>query len=327
MSHPVVFVSYSHKDEVEKEQLVGQLKVLEMAGVIKLWVDDRIEGGADWTQEIEEAIASASAAILLISANFLTSKFILGEEVPAFLKRRQNEGLTVFPVIAKPCAWDAFDWLQKMNVRPKNGRPIWSGTPSQIEADLATIVKEVADMVKKQGGAVTPPAAGSKASSAAVTPPAAKTGQYSLRAIRKLLTDTFSDEALRTLCYDMPQFRPVYEQFSAGMTKTQMIQLLLEFGERKGLLADLLVAARDESPEKYADFEASSGNVAVLPPANTPASPLGTDQVDHLITLKTRRLYELQKKAALYGLSTPPEIAIEIEDLQTEIAELKRQHG
>lgn len=151
MTKPLVFVSYSHRDEQEKEQLITHLSLLKRANLIDLWVDDRIEGGADWQTEIKAAVDRASVAILLITANFLNSDFILGDEVPAFLERRESEGLTVFPVIARDCKWSVFDWLARMNVRPKNARPIWSGTESQIDADLAKITEEVANIVKRKG--------------------------------------------------------------------------------------------------------------------------------------------------------------------------------
>lgn len=223
MTRPVVFISYSHKDEIEKDQLVSHLKVLQSAGVIELWVDDRIAGGADWEQEIKQAIAKAKVAVLLITANFLTSDFILGKEVPAFLKRRKKEGLTVFPVIAKACAWRAFDWLAKMNVRPKNGRPIWSGPGSRVDEDLTTIAEEIVAVAR--GGPAdrdTPDAASSQAA-----------------------TSDFASEE--------------------------------------------------------------------------------TEHIKELIGTKIRRLHNLQLRAARSGMSTPPEVAIEIEDLENEIDELKRK--
>ena len=91
MAQPQVFVSYSHKDEKEKERLLTHLGVLQQADLIDAWRDDRIGGGGDWEQEIETAIGRADIAILLISANFLNSDFIVGQEVPALLKRRRRE--------------------------------------------------------------------------------------------------------------------------------------------------------------------------------------------------------------------------------------------
>jgi hypothetical protein len=148
MTEPIVFISYSHKDEREKDRLLSHLRVLQSEGLISLWSDDRISVGADWESEIWAAMAQAKVAILLISADFLTSDFILGQEVPTLLKRRRSEGLTVFPVIAKDCAWQEVDWLTRMNVRPKNGRPIWGAGSRRVNEDLTAIAKEVAAIVK-----------------------------------------------------------------------------------------------------------------------------------------------------------------------------------
>lgn len=148
MPQPTIFISYSHKDETEKNALVTQLGVLQNAGLIDLWVDDRIEAGGDWKAKIEQAINQAQVAILLITANFLTSKFILEKEVPRLLDRRQREGLVVFPVIARACPWDKVGWLVRMNVRPKNGTPIWHGTEHDEEA-LAAVAREVADIIDR----------------------------------------------------------------------------------------------------------------------------------------------------------------------------------
>lgn len=146
---PTVFISYSHKDETEKEKLVSHLGVLRGAGLIDLWSDDQIIGGGDWESDINIAINKAHVAVLLISDNFLNSEFILGKEVPALLQRRKTEGVTVFPLIAKACAWRQVDWLAKMNVRPKNGKPVWSDNGSHVDDDLAAISDEIALIVKK----------------------------------------------------------------------------------------------------------------------------------------------------------------------------------
>lgn len=121
---------------MEKEQLLTHLGVLRGEGIIDLWSDDRIGAGADWEEEIAQAICQAKVVALLVSANFLTSDFILRKEVPEILKRRQSEGLVVFPITAKDCVWRRVSWLSKMNVRPKNGRPIWGGAGGYPDRDL-----------------------------------------------------------------------------------------------------------------------------------------------------------------------------------------------
>jgi len=111
MVNPIVFISYSHKDEAWKNRLVSHLGVLQSEGLLGIWDDTRIEAGADWYPNIQKAIDASNVAILLISADFLTSKFILGEEVPRLLERREKEGLRIFPVIVKPCAWQHVKWF------------------------------------------------------------------------------------------------------------------------------------------------------------------------------------------------------------------------
>jgi hypothetical protein len=143
MDHPTVFISYSHKDEDWKDRLVTHLGVLQQEGIFDVWDDRRIGAGEDWEREIQKAMDAASVAILLVSAHSLTSEFILREEVARLLKRRDKEGLRIFPVIVKPCAWDEVKWLARMQVRPKDGRPLSAGDEHQRDAELMAIVKEV----------------------------------------------------------------------------------------------------------------------------------------------------------------------------------------
>ena len=111
----------------------------------------------------------------MITADFLTSDFIIRKEVPRLLRLRQSEGLMVFPIIAKACAWKKIVWLSKMNVRPKNGRPVWGDGGAHVDEDLAAIAEEVAEMIKKAGKDTKPPqkGAGSATSAAFTMPPAA----------------------------------------------------------------------------------------------------------------------------------------------------------
>jgi formylglycine-generating enzyme required for sulfatase activity len=143
ISMPKIFISYSHKDEDWKDRLVTHLGVLRHQRLFDLWDDRRIAAGKDWHQEIQEAMATANVAILLVSANFLISAFILNQEIPHLLERRDEEGVRIFPVIIKPCAWQMVDWLSRMQVRPTDGRPLSAGSEHQIDADLTAITTEV----------------------------------------------------------------------------------------------------------------------------------------------------------------------------------------
>ncbi len=143
-----VFISYSHKDEEWKDRLVTHLGVLERQGILDLWNDRRIALGDDWRPEIENAISRASIAILMVSANFLTSKFIVDEELPKFLERRANDGLRVIPLIVRPCAWKRVDWLAKLQGGTKDNKPLSSGSEYEIDSVLAALTDKVAEIIQ-----------------------------------------------------------------------------------------------------------------------------------------------------------------------------------
>lgn len=145
----MIFISYSHKDDTWKDNVVKHLGVLAQDGQLALWDDRRIAGGDDWLPEIEQAIKSCSIALLLISADFLTSNFILGKEVPPLLKRREIDGVRVIPVILRPCAWDEVSWLHRIQARPKDGKALSSMSENDAEEALAALAREVKQLMKE----------------------------------------------------------------------------------------------------------------------------------------------------------------------------------
>lgn len=150
-ARPTVFVSYSHQDEDWKNRLVKQLQVLEFEGALEIWDDRRISAGDDWLPKIEAAMVRSRAAVLLISAAFLTSGFIRQKEVPELLRRREQEGLRVIPVIVHPCPWTAVPWLSKIQARPKDGKPLDSFTKAKAEQHLANLALEIRDLLAGPG--------------------------------------------------------------------------------------------------------------------------------------------------------------------------------
>ncbi|HUE89731.1 MAG TPA: toll/interleukin-1 receptor domain-containing protein [Vicinamibacterales bacterium] len=142
-ARPAVFISYSHKDEHWKNRLVAHLRVLEREGALDLWDDRRLAAGDEWRPDIEQAIAHATVAILIVSKDFLTSQFIREEELTQILARRSQRQLRVIPLIAEPCAWQAVEALQGIQARPIDGRALSGGTEHEIDQALSALALEI----------------------------------------------------------------------------------------------------------------------------------------------------------------------------------------
>jgi len=144
-----IFLSYSHEDEKEKEELVEHLSVLRHRG-IDLWVDDHLEAGEAWEETLFREIDHTAVAVLLVSEHFLNSEFILSSELPALVRRAEAGELRLFPVIARPCAWRQVPWLARLQVRPKGATPVWSGDAAETGALLAALAEEIAGVVERE---------------------------------------------------------------------------------------------------------------------------------------------------------------------------------
>jgi hypothetical protein len=148
MTKPNVFISYSHLDEPWKDRFSKHLGIAEKQGLLQTWDDRQLRGGDDWFHEIVNAIESGSVAVLLVSHHSLTSNFILNEEVPRMLARRELQKARFYPVVIEHCDWEAVEWLKPFNLRPRDGRPVGINkdglrTEEQINQDLAAIAKEI----------------------------------------------------------------------------------------------------------------------------------------------------------------------------------------
>jgi tetratricopeptide (TPR) repeat protein len=161
---PRVFISYSHKDET--------------------------------------ALNTADVAILLISADFLTSKFIRGEEIPRLLKRREQEGIRVIPLIIKPCPWKKVAWLNAMQGASRDNVELSGLSEHEQNLILCKLVEKIHDLIHVTGSG-----------SSSTTPtipihsdrlPTVKGGFFGRVAELQLLNDAWSSNTTRIIQFIAP---------------------------------------------------------------------------------------------------------------------------
>ncbi len=102
---PTAFISYSHADKECLERLQVHLKPLKRKNLVDIWADTKIKAGEKWKEQIISALNKAVVAVLLISADFLASDFILDNELPPLLASAEKRGTVILPVILKPCGF------------------------------------------------------------------------------------------------------------------------------------------------------------------------------------------------------------------------------
>ncbi len=98
-----VFISYSHKDTQWLNRLQVHLKPIEQEEVIDLWADTKITANVVWEDKFKEALDVARVALVLVSADFLASDFVIKHKLPKLLSNASSSGTIIIPIILSPC--------------------------------------------------------------------------------------------------------------------------------------------------------------------------------------------------------------------------------
>ncbi|MBP5974572.1 toll/interleukin-1 receptor domain-containing protein [Brasilonema sp. CT11] len=178
MSNPVkVFFSYSHKDEVLRDELATHLSIMKRQQVIEAWHDREISAGGEWANAIDDNLNAADIILLLVSANFLDSDYCYDIEMQRAMERHEAREARVIPIILKPVDWRNAPFA-KLQALPKNAKAVttWQDKDEAFLNIAQEIRRVVEDMVKSKT---------SSTASETITP-AITSGGLSLRQRRRL---------------------------------------------------------------------------------------------------------------------------------------------
>jgi hemoglobin-like flavoprotein/tRNA A-37 threonylcarbamoyl transferase component Bud32 len=92
-----VFISYAHADAADwTEAFQTMLNPAVALGQISLWSDGAIDVGANWREQIERALGSAGAGLLLVTPGFFNSSFITSVELARLLNIAKTEHVPIW---------------------------------------------------------------------------------------------------------------------------------------------------------------------------------------------------------------------------------------
>jgi hypothetical protein len=148
-----LFISYSHDDTKWLEAIKEQLAVLEAEGLISMCEDTQLKVGEGWYEQLNEMMLGARLGLLLISATFLTSKFVRQEEIPRLFDRHKEGGMKIYPLLVQPCPWENVAWLAKLQLRPQDAKrrakALSAFEGAARKQKLVDIANEIAGLVKQ----------------------------------------------------------------------------------------------------------------------------------------------------------------------------------
>ncbi|MEJ6484218.1 COR domain-containing protein [Nostoc punctiforme UO1] len=146
MSEPLtrnqVFISYSHQDQEWLTKLQKHLKPMIRNQKLLAWDDTKIQPGAKWGEEIENALAAAKVAVLLVSPDFLASDFIADNELPPLLDAAEAEGLTIIWIPLSYSSYDETEIEKYQSAHPPN-QPLDSLESAQQNKAWVDICKKI----------------------------------------------------------------------------------------------------------------------------------------------------------------------------------------
>ena len=141
----MIFVSYSHEDEEWRNRFCQMLAPFLRDGdlELQLWVDDgEIQSGDRWHEEIQSALKAAGVAVVLVSASFLGSEYVMKFELPEIIRAATDGKLRLFWVYLSYAAYDATE-LEPFQAAHDVSQPLYALARPEQDAILLKVARDI----------------------------------------------------------------------------------------------------------------------------------------------------------------------------------------
>ena len=145
-----VFISYSHKDKLLRDQMAIQLSNLRRQEVIRDWFDGDIIPGTEWRKQIQQHLESAQIILLLISADFMASEFCYSIEMTRAIQRHKDGNARVLPILLRPTDYEGAPFA-KLLMLPTDAKPVtrWTNQDDAFEDIVKGIRRAINELKGK----------------------------------------------------------------------------------------------------------------------------------------------------------------------------------
>ncbi|WP_415907389.1 toll/interleukin-1 receptor domain-containing protein [Oleiharenicola sp. Vm1] len=145
-----IFISYCHADEPLKIELAKHLTPLKHLNLVDVWHDRKIPAGGDWEHVISKNLEEADIVLLLVSIDFINSRYCYDIELERAIERHEEGGAALIPVILRNCMWQHTPFA-KLQAVPKDGKPVCSFVDrDEAFTEIAGAVKATAEQILSQ---------------------------------------------------------------------------------------------------------------------------------------------------------------------------------
>lgn len=142
------FISYSHKDKRLREKFETHLAALQHQGILKTWHDGKILAGDEIDESIMEQLEASPIVFLLVSSDFLASKYCYSIEMKKAIERHEKKEACVIPIILRECDWEKTPF-QKLKALPEDGKPIASKHWKTQDAAFKNVARGVRTLLER----------------------------------------------------------------------------------------------------------------------------------------------------------------------------------
>lgn len=142
------FISYSHKNMKYKEKLLISLDALKQSYNIESWHDGMIDAGGKIDESIRIQMNKSDIILLIITDNFLASRYCMEIELNNAMKRQRQGKCMVIPVMFQETVLSDILDFTNINRVPRDGKPIATGFKNQSQG-CTRAVEMIKNMIDK----------------------------------------------------------------------------------------------------------------------------------------------------------------------------------